>query len=321
MKFLVIRFSSIGDILLCTPVFRLLKQKFPHSEIHFVTKSAFSNLLKGNENINQVFAWENMSDRVELYGNQYDAIIDLHSNLRSLQLKLRFWNVPHLTLKKKNVSKWLFTLTKSNVFKVSHIVDRYIDTLKFYEIKNDFEGLDFVCESESKNIQNLPENYICLALGGTYLTKRIPQEKIIELIDKSPNSKFVLIGGKDEFELGEQIFNQFQDRILNFSGKISIQESAIILKNSKVVVSGDTGMAHLASALGKPIAMVWGNTSLGYGMGPVNRQNVEIQNFEVDNLSCHPCSKLGFNVCPKGHFKCMLRQNMVDVSNFAEKYL
>jgi ADP-heptose:LPS heptosyltransferase len=167
----------------------------------------------------------------------------------------------------------------------------------------------------------LPENYICLVLGGTYLTKRIPQEKIIELISKSTNHHFVLIGGKGEFELGEQIFNHFPERILNFSGKISIQESAIVLKNSKVVVSGDTGMAHLASALGKPIAMVWGNTDWGYGMGPVNRQNVEIQNFVVDNLSCHPCSKLGFDACPKGHFKCMLHQNMVDVSNFTEKYL
>jgi len=321
MKFLVIRFSSIGDILLCTPVFRLLKQKFPQAEIHFVTKSAFANLLNGNKNIDQVFAWENKSERAELYDNQYDAIIDLHSNLRSLLLKLRFWNVPHLTLKKKNVSKWLFTLTKSNVFKVSHIVDRYIDTLKYYEIKNDFEGLDFVCESESNNIQNLPKNYICLVLGGTYLTKRIPQEKIIELVSKSTNHHFVLIGGKGEFELGEQIFKHFPERILNFSGKISIQESAIVLKNSKVVVSGDTGMAHLASALGKPIAMIWGNTDLGYGMGPVNRQNVEIQNFVVDNLSCHPCSKLGFDACPKGHFKCMLHQNMVDVSNFTEKYL
>ena len=321
MKFLVIRFSSIGDILLCTPVFRLLKQKFPQAEIHFVTKSAFANLLSKNKNIDRIFAWENNSDRAELHINQYDAIIDLHANLRSLQLKLRFWNVPHLTLKKKNVSKWLFTLTKSNVFKVSHIVDRYIDTLKYYEIKNDFEGLDFVCDSESNNIQNLPENYICLVLGGTYLTKRIPQEKIIELISKSTNHHFVLIGGKGEFELGEQIFNHFPERILNFSGKISIQESAIVLKNSKVVVSGDTGMAHLASALGKPIAMVWGNTDWGYGMGPVNRQNVEIQNFVVDNLSCHPCSKLGFDACPKGHFKCMLHQNMVDVSNFTEKYL
>jgi len=321
MKFLVIRFSSIGDILLCTPVFRLLKNKFPHAEIHFVTKSAFVNLLKGNENVNQIFAWENTSDRSELYNIQYDAIIDLHSNLRSLQLKLRFWNVPHLTLKKKNVSKWLFTLTKISFFKVSHIIDRYVDTLKYYDIKNDFEGLDFVSESESDNLQNLPENYICLALGGTYLTKRIPQEKIIELINKSPNSKFVLIGGKGEYELGEQIFKQFPEVILNFSGKISIQESAIVLKNSQVVVSGDTGMAHLAAALGKPIAMIWGNTDLGYGMGPVNRQNIEIHNFVVKNLSCHPCSKLGFDVCPKGHFKCMLHQNMVDVSNFVEKYL
>jgi ADP-heptose:LPS heptosyltransferase len=215
----------------------------------------------------------------------------------------------------------LFTLTKSNLFKVSHIVDRYIDTLKYYEIKNDFEGLDFDCENESENISKLPESYVCLVLGGTYLTKRIPQEKIIELISKSQNNTFVLIGGKGEIELGEQIFHHFSDRILNFSGNISIQESAIVIKNSKVVVSGDTGMAHLASALGKPIAMLWGNTDLGYGMGPVNRQNIEIQNFEVDNLSCHPCSKLGFNACPKGHFKCMLHQNMVDVSNFIEKYL
>jgi ADP-heptose:LPS heptosyltransferase len=113
----------------------------------------------------------------------------------------------------------------------------------------------------------------------------------------------------------------FPEVILNFSGKISIQESAIVLKNSKVVVSGDTGMAHLASALGKPIAMIWGNTDLGYGMGPVNRQNIEIQNFVVEKLSCHPCSKLGFDACPKGHFNCMLQQNMNDVSNFVEKYL
>jgi heptosyltransferase-2 len=266
MKFLVVRFSSIGDILLCTPVFRLLKQRFPQAEIHFLTKSAFVNLLDGNKNIDRFFSWENKSDRVELYHNQYDAIVDLHANLRSLQLKLHFWNVPHLTLKKKNVSKWLFTLTKNKLFKVSHIVDRYVDTLKYYEIKNDFEGLDFVCESESDKIQNLPEIYVCLVLGGTYLTKRIPQEKIIELIGKSKNNNFVLIGGKGEFELGEQIFHHCKDRILNFSGKISIQESAIVIKKSKVVVSGDTGMAHLASALGKPIAMVWGNTDLGYGM-------------------------------------------------------
>jgi len=321
MKFLVIRFSSIGDILLCTPVFRLIKHKFPHAEIHFVTKSSFANLFKGNENVNQIFAWENTSDRSELFKNQYDAIIDLHSNLRSLLLKLRFWNVPHLTLKKKNVSKWLFTLTKSKIFNVSHIVERYVDTLKYYGIENDFEGLDFVCENESENILKLPESYACLVLGGTYLTKRIPHKKIIELITKSANSKFVLIGGKGEYELGEQIFNQFPEVILNFSGKISIQESAIVLKNSKVVVSGDTGMAHLASALGKPIAMIWGNTDLGYGMGPVNRQNIEIQNFVVEKLSCHPCSKLGFDACPKGHFNCMLQQKMNDVSNFVEKYL
>ena len=321
MKFLVIRFSSIGDILLCTPVFRLLKQKFPQAEIHFVTKSAFKSLLSGNENIDQTYAWESKEDQLEMYNNQYDAVIDLHSNLRSLILKLRLWNVPHLTLKKKNFSKALFTFTKSNFFKVSHIVDRYVDTLKYYGIENDFEGLDFVCENESINLVKLPERYVCLVLGGTYSTKRIPQEKIIELITKFKNSKFVLIGGKGEYELGEQLFNQFPGVILNFSGKISIQESAIVLKKSQVVVSGDTGMAHLASALGKPIAMIWGNTDMGYGMGPVNRQNVEIQNFVVEKLSCHPCSKLGFDACPKGHFNCMLQQNMNDVSNFIEKYL
>lgn len=321
MKFLIIRFSSIGDILLCTPVFRLVKKKFPSAEIHFLTKKSFGTLLSGNQNIDRIFTWENSEDRLEMFHNEYNAVIDLHSNLRSLRVKLALWNVPHLSLKKNNILKLLFTVTKNSIFRVSHIVDRYIETLKPFNLENDNLGLDYDLGSEITMSMPLPENYVCFVLGGTYYTKRIPKDKILESIQLLQDKKVLLIGGKDESRLGDEIHSEFPKNVINFCGKISIEESAFVLKNAKIVVSGDTGMAHLASALGKPLAMIWGNTDKGYGMGPCTKQGVEIQHFVVSNLGCHPCSKLGYNACPKGHFACMKQQKMSDVSNFIEKYL
>ena len=319
-EILVIRFSSIGDIVLCTPVFRLLKLKFPDAKITFLTKHKFRGILEGNKHIDRILAWDNLKDREELSNISFDAIVDLHSNLRSFIVKLRFWNVPRTSLNKENVNKFLFTLTKWKRFEVSSIVDRYVETLKVWNIVNDNGGLDFEGQASEVGLEEIGK-YVAIVLGGTYTTKRIPQNKLEELFAEMQKTKFVLIGGKEELELGNLLVEKYKGRVISKCGQLSINESAAVLKRSEIVIAGDTGMAHIAAALGKPLALIWGNTDRGYGMSPVPKPGVELKHFEVEGLGCRPCSKLGFAACPKQHFKCMEAQKMGEVMQFAEKYL
>lgn len=319
-EILVIRFSSIGDIVLCTPVFRLLKLKFPEAKITFLTKHKFKAILEGNDNIDRILAWDHIEDRKELSGINFDAIVDLHSNLRSFLVKLRFWNVPRTSLNKENFSKLLFTLTKWKLFEVSSIVERYIDTLKVWNIENDEKGLDFEGQAIVPGIESLGK-FVTIVLGGTYATKRIPQNKLEELFAEMQKTQFVLIGGKEEQEIGNFLAKKYQNHVISKCGALNINESATVMKRSEIVIAGDTGMAHIAAALGKPLAVIWGNTSRGYGMSPVPKQGIELKHFEVEGLGCRPCSKLGYGACPKQHFKCMEAQKMEEVREFAEKYL
>lgn len=319
-EILVIRFSSIGDIVLSTPVFRLLKLKFPDAKITFVTKDKFRGILEGNKHIDRILAWDNLKDREELSQISFDAIVDLHSNLRSFMVKLRFWNVPRTSLNKENLYKFLFTLSKWKRFEVSSIVDRYVETLKGWNIVNDNCGLDYEGQESEVGLEEIGK-YVAIVLGGTYTTKRIPQNKLEELFAEMQKTKFVLIGGKEELELGNLLVEKYKDRVISKCGQLNINESAGVLKRSELVIAGDTGMAHIAAALGKPLALIWGNTDRGYGMSPVPKPGVELKHFEVEGLGCRPCSKLGFAACPKEHFKCMEAQKMGEVMQFAEKYL
>ena len=318
--FLVIRFSSIGDIVLCTPIFRLLKKRFPDSKITFVTKSKFSQIIENNQFVDSILCWDKPEDRAELFAMQFDAIVDLHSNLRSKLVKMRFWQVPSVSVKKKNFSKLLYTLTKWNCFKVDSIVDRSIEILSPWGIQNDREGLDF--ESVKIDSEFIKFNqFMVVVLGGTYATKRIPENKLEELFVKMHKINAVLIGGKEESEIGARLEAKFADRVQSMCGKLGIKESAEVIRLSQVVISGDTGMSHIAAAMGRPLGLIWGNTGSGYGMSPVVKQGVELKQFEVEGLGCWPCSKLGYEACPKGHFKCMEAQNMEEVGKFVEKYL
>ena len=147
--------------------------------------------------------------------------------------------------------------------------------------------------------------FVALVLGATYFTKRIPKTKAVEVI-KGLDQTVVLIGGPEEAILGSQIAEQC-DNVINTCGTLTLNQSASFIKQSTVVITGDTGMMHIAAAFKKPIAMIWGNTVPAFGMGPYL---TETHHFEVENLKCRPCSKLGHHQCPKGHFKCMEEQDV-----------
>ena len=316
-KFLILRFSSIGDIILTTPVVRCLKLQYPEAEIHYATKKSYKTLLENNPHIDKIFVLENGLNELikSLQAEDYDYIIDLHNNLRTSIIKFRLGK-KSFSFDKLNLQKWLLVKFKKNIMPNVHIVDRYMKTVESLGIKNDNKGLDyFIPEKDKMPLDWLPENfrngYAVYAIGGQHETKKLPLHKMIELC-QTIKLPLVLIGGKEDFEMGDKLISTIylsipktENQILktfNTCGKCNLNQSASLIKNSIIVYTHDTGMMHVASALKKKVISIWGNTVPAFGMYPYQ---TDFEVIENKDLSCRPCSKIGYNKCPLGHFKCM----------------
>lgn len=301
-KFLILRFSSIGDIVLTTPVVRCLKLQYPDAEIHFSTKKQFKVLVENNPYIDKYFLLEkSLNDLIKtLQSENYDYIIDLHNNLRTSIIKFRI-PAKSFSFDKLNFKKWLLVNLKINLMPVIHIVDRYLKTLESFDIKNDNQGLDYFIPEVDKVILESPQPFSAYAIGGQHFTKKLPTHKIIEICQQSKNT-IILLGGKEDFETGETIQKAVGNRVINACGKYNLNQSASLLQQAEYVISHDTGLMHIAAALKKRIISIWGNTVPEFGMYPYKTEYLLVENRE---LSCRPCSKIGYPKCPQGHFKCM----------------
>jgi ADP-heptose:LPS heptosyltransferase len=309
----------MGDIVLCSPVVRCLKKAYPESEIHFLTKPGFASIVKANPHIHKVWEWDehNKNTLSELATLKFDFIVDLHHNLRSLKVKLALKR-PSSAFKKLNIEKYLKVRFKINSLPKKHIVERYLDTLKKLNVFDDELGLDFFIPSgEEIAISTLPaafqNGYVVLVAGALKATKQLPEAKLIELCAKL-KQPIIILGGKAEEELGKNISGNFENRVLNYCGKLSLSGSASLIKQAKCVISHDTGLMHIAAAFKKPIISIWGNTIPDFGMYPYFPQNDVFEyRSEVKGLPCRPCSKIGYSSCPKGHFKCMMNQDLEEI--------
>lgn len=312
LKILIIRFSSIGDIVLTSPVIRCLKEQIEDIELHYLSKKAFETVLAGNPHLDKIHYLENsLSDcLLELKKENFDYIIDLHHNLRTLWIKTKL-GVRSSSFDKLNLKKWLLVNFKKNTLPPVHIVDRYLQTVQFLGVKNDDKGLDYFLLKSYSLTDLLPkshQSYIALVIGAQHATKRLPVEKLIELCEgiKGP---VVLLGGLEDKERGEEIIKATDHHVFNGCGKFKLDESAFLISKAEKVITHDTGLMHIAAAFNKPIVSVWGNTVPEFGMYPYKANYSKI--IEVKDLSCRPCSKIGFNNCPKSHFNCM---NLIDLS-------
>lgn len=328
MKFLIIRLSSIGDIVLTTPVIRCLRKKFPDAEIHYLTKTSFTNILIGNPYISKLHAWgKNEKEILQILKEEkFDYIIDLHHNLRTLKIKRFLKPAKHFSFPKLNIQKWLLTALKINVLPDVHIVDRYLQTVQSLGVVNDGKGLDyFIPKKDEVPVTDIPAThstgYIGIVIGAALNTKKLPIEKLITLCNEIAHP-IILLGGPEDFEAGEEIAKHDRIKMYNASGKFNLNESAWIVKKSLLIISHDTGLMHIAAAFQKKVIVIWGNTVPAFGMSPYyGQQENKSQNFEVKKLSCKPCSKIGYAKCPLGHFKCMQQQKIDMIVETAEKLL
>ncbi len=308
VKILILRFSSIGDIVLTTPVVRCLKQQIPGAEIHFGTKKQFAGLLEHNPHIaKRHYLDKSLSALIgQLRAERFDVVIDLHNNLRTSMIKLAL-GVPSHSFDKLNWQKWLLVRWKVNMLPNVHIVDRYLATVLPLGVRPDGRGLDyFIPYKDIVERDWLPEThrpgFVAFAIGGQHATKRLPLPRLIELCQKI-NHPIVLLGGKEDAEIGQEIETALGNRLIyNACGKYNLNQSASLLEQARVVFSHDTGLMHIAAALGKKIYSIWGNTTPAFGMAPYK---TTFRLLENNDLNCRPCSKIGYDQCPLGHFRCM----------------
>jgi ADP-heptose:LPS heptosyltransferase len=309
IKFLIIRFSSIGDIVLTTPVIRCLSEQIKDAEIHYLTKPQFAEILQPNPYISKIHVLkENFIDTIDELKNEFfDYIIDLHNNIRTFRVK-RSLCLPAFSFRKLNYEKWMMVNFKINKLPGIHIVDRYFETLDVFDVINDNIGLDyFISDKDEINISEispqLAGGFIAFVIGAKHNTKRLPVEKISSIC-KNSGLPVILLGGKEDEIFGDQISGLSEGNVFNCCGKFNISRSASVVRQANVIITHDTGLMHIAAAFHKKIISVWGNTIPSFGMFPYNA-GPDSKIVEVNGLKCRPCTKIGFTKCPEKHFRCM----------------
>ena len=283
------------------------------TEIHFLTKKEFAPILRANPYISRIHTIkENLRKIISsLRKENFDYVIDLHHNIRSAIVKRKL-KVLSFTLNKINFQKWLIVNFKINSLPDLHIVDRYLETVKTFGVKNDNLGLDyFIPEKDEIDLTSLPHThqnaYIGFAIGAKHSTKCLPEDKMGGLCKKI-GKPIVLLGGEEDVGKANKIKSVVGDMIFNACGKYNINQSASLVRQAEKIITHDTGIMHIAAAFKKDIVSIWGNTIPEFGMYPYLPESGgkgKSKIIEIKNLSCRPCSKLGYGKCPKRHFKCM----------------
>jgi lipopolysaccharide heptosyltransferase II len=304
-KIFVVRLSSLGDILLTTPLIRSLKNTNPKLEIHFLLREEYQDVLINNPYLSKLITIkrEEAAPKTKdiLSQNKYDFVIDLQNNLRSRSLtnslkchKVRF----------KKLSLQKFVLVKFKINKLSEappIPERYASVIK--DLKLDEEGLDlFTNKKPSEKLKGL-NNLIGFCPGSRHYTKMWPKEYYIELgkilIDNGYN--IVLFGGKNDKEICKVISSSLS-KCTNFCNDNDILQTAADMKLCKIIICNDSGLMHTACAVKVPVIAIFGSTVKEFGFTPYRSKNLILEN---KSLTCRPCSHIGRSSCPKVHFKCM----------------
>jgi heptosyltransferase-2 len=325
-KILIIRFSSIGDIVLATALLRVMRVRFPKAQIDFLTKQEYAALVRSNANINYTYEFDAAGGfaglrelKKKLRTEKYDLVVDIHNSLRSRYVRNGITkNV--VTINKHLLARTLLVAFKWNVYKnIVSISDRYIEPLKNYSIANDGKGLELYIPDEvrvgvnaviAKLKLNEYEKVVGLCPAAKHETKRWPRERFVNLgiqVAQKKNAKILLFGGPDDTKLCRTIVEAINTATgkryaEDLSGTCSLLETAAVMEYCDVVVSNDTGLMHIAAAMKRTLVAIFGSTVKEFGFFPIGTESLVL---ERNDLSCRPCSHIGRKSCPQKHFRCM----------------
>lgn len=322
MRILLIRLSSIGDIVLCSAAIRCLRKRYPEASIDFLTKSSMLDILKADPHINQIVIWDGSPKDMaaQIIDRNYSHVIDLQDNLRTRILEQ--WlpiGIKVLRYNKQRLRRAMSVWFKKNLYR-GHVTEQYLAAMADLDVIYDGSGLQYHIAPEDKiTINDVPfthkAGFAVLCIGATHFTKRMPEHKWAELIQKI-RMPLILIGGKSESAMGERLAEKDSFKVINKCGVYTLGQSASAIQLSKFVITHDTGMMHIAAAFDKKVFSIWGGTIPELGFAPYMKSPEKSILIEQKNLSCRPCSKYGRSSCPKKHFNCMEK---IDIDQLIRK--
>ncbi len=318
IRILIIRLSSIGDVLLSSPFIRQVRIQFPSARIDFLIKKEFYDLVRYNPHLNKIYLVETKEKfsglqklKNKIIANQYQYIFDLHNNLRSRYLTAGLKNSKIFRIDKDIIKRLLLVHFKKNTYdRIIPIPERYLQTAKNLQVQDDKNGLEIFWKDQIDKQaaallkkENVSQSFIAVAPGAGFQTKRWPTEyfkQLMEMIANKEKSDFVLLGNKKE----RSEFSELETvpGVHNLAGQLTLLEAAAILCRAKVLISNDSGLMHMATAVKTPVLAIFGSTVKEFGFFPYRGRHMVLENR---NLKCRPCSHIGRHSCPKGHFKCM----------------
>jgi heptosyltransferase-2 len=314
---LAVRFGAIGDILLTTPLLRAIRIGHPGARIAVLTKERHVPLLSDNPNINEVFgmaAGESIRELAErIRSVQYSHLLDLHGNLRTLALR-RLAPGPWRTFSKRRLPRLALIATKRNFYDDdSPMAERYFEAARGLDVYPDGAPPDFFLAPEAEEIagEHLRKlglgggpALVALAPGAAHATKRWPVAYWIQLARRlrATGAELVVVGGPDDARLARWIAADAGPGAASVAGELGLQETGAILKRAAALVSGDTGVMHMATGVGTPLVALFGPTVREFGFFPYQSPRSSVMELP---LGCRPCSAQGSERCPLGHHRCL----------------
>ena len=311
LRILCVRFSSIGDVLLTTPLVRALHRRHPDAELYFVTKQAMAPLLVENPHLDRVIELEpnepitDLARRLRVLRATHG--LDLHGSLRSTALR---WLVPcqWSGYSKRKVARTTLITTKINIYgKHVPVPERYFEAARGLDVQPDGGPPDFFLAPAARTHMShwlaevgLDQKPVAVvAPGAAHATKRWPLRHWQALTDRLHQLGYgvVAVGGPGDRALAAQL----GANVVNVAGEFSLQETGACLARAAVAVSGDTGVMHMATGVGTPVVSLFGPTVEPFGFFPYTKRAAVLER----DLDCRPCSAMGTERCPLGHHRCL----------------
>ncbi|MBL8025213.1 MAG: glycosyltransferase family 9 protein [Fibrobacteres bacterium] len=325
-RILIIRLSSFGDILLTTLAVRCIRKRFPSAHIDFVTRTPYVSLMSGNPYVNSVVALDvkNLAEvlrvRKKIRG-QYDLIVDLHVNFRTYLLSL-FTGAVTIRTKRFDFKRRLMALfhTKGKGALLP-VPLRHLSGLKKVGVVDDGGGIEFSPPPDSvmaaKTLllsHHIRDGYIVLSPGSRWLTKEWPKEKFAELISLMPQERFVILGGRQDEATGKMLETVDRTRVVSLCGKTDPASAGEVIRRAKAVLTNDSGLMHMATAVGIPVVAIFGCTVQEFGFAPFRGKSIVLER----DLKCRPCATKGRKECPLGTLECLTSITADDAADALE---
>ena len=329
-KILIIRMSSLGDVLIASPLIRALRRHFLEAQIDFVVRKEYAEVIRYNPHLTNVIEFDISTGlvglwklRKKIWQTKYDIILDIHRNFRS---RLICWSFKNLfnrktiirTVRKNYFLRFLLVYFKLNLYKKFHgcvikVWQKYLQVAQPLGIKPDNLGIELFLNDEAESVVQIlfteiksRKWKIVIAPGAKHFTKRWPAEYFADLIRKfftKYKSQIILVGGPEDREVTAQVTSTIPDiPVLSMVGNYTILQTAAIIKHANLFIGNDSGLTHVAAAFKIPTVAIFGSTVEEFGFFPENPNAIVVEN---NRLNCRPCSHIGRAKCPKKHFKCM----------------